>query len=57
MEQSKAERRLSELVAKASPPPSELALEAIVFGVPVEATRPITTGMDVAFPSGLPLLL
>ena len=39
MERSSVESRLSELV-HAAVPPSDLAVAAIVAGVPVEATRP-----------------
>lgn len=49
MERSSVESRLSELV-HAAVPPSDLAVAAIVAGVPVEATRPIgLRGADVAW--------
>ena len=40
MERSKVEHALSKAVVDAEPAPSDLALEAIVTGIPVDETRP-----------------
>ncbi|WP_176457431.1 MULTISPECIES: hypothetical protein [unclassified Rhodococcus (in: high G+C Gram-positive bacteria)] len=51
MERSRIEHALSRAVVNASPPPSELALDAIVAGVPVEDTRPTAADVDMVWPA------
>ncbi|WP_155291641.1 MULTISPECIES: hypothetical protein [Nocardiaceae] len=53
MERSKVEHALSKVAVNASPPPSDLALEAIVAGVPADETRPETgDSVDFSWPPG-----
>lgn len=51
MERSRVEHALSKAVVNASLPPSDLALDAIVAGVPVEDTRPTAADVDMAWPA------
>ncbi|WP_155291693.1 hypothetical protein [Rhodococcoides fascians] len=46
MKRSKVEHALSKAVVNTEAPPSDLALDAIVTGIPVEETRP-TSGSKV----------
>ncbi|WP_179275795.1 hypothetical protein [Rhodococcus sp. 06-418-5] len=52
MERSRIEHALSKAVVNAEPPPSELALDAIVAGVRVEDTRPPAVDVDLVWPAG-----
>ncbi|MCZ4277431.1 hypothetical protein [Rhodococcoides yunnanense] len=53
MKRSKVEHALSKAVVNAEAPPSDLALDAIVGGIPVAETRPESAGdADVVWPSG-----
>ena len=51
MERSRIEHALSKAVVNAAPPPSDLALDAIVAGVPVEDTRPTAADVDMVWPA------
>lgn len=51
MERSRIEHALSKAVVNVSPPPSDLALDAIVAGVPVEDTRPTAADVDMVWPA------
>ncbi|MGB6071125.1 MAG: hypothetical protein WBG53_11285 [Rhodococcus sp. (in: high G+C Gram-positive bacteria)] len=51
MERSRIEHALSKAVVNAEPPPSDLALEAIVAGVRVQDTRPTAAGVDIVWPA------
>ena len=51
MERSQIEHALSKAVVNAEPPPSELALDAIVAGVRVEDTRPTAADVDFVWPA------
>ncbi|WP_179276886.1 hypothetical protein [Rhodococcus sp. RS1C4] len=52
MKRSKVEHALSKAVVNASPAPSDLALDAIVAGIPVDETRPESAGdVDVTWPA------
>lgn len=51
MERSRVEHALSKAVVNASLPPSDLALDAIVAGVPVEDTRPTAADVDTVWPA------
>jgi hypothetical protein len=51
MERSRIEHVLSKAVVNAEPPPSDLALDAIVAGVPVEDTRPPAADVDMVWPA------
>nr|WP_170949311.1 MULTISPECIES: hypothetical protein [unclassified Rhodococcus (in: high G+C Gram-positive bacteria)] len=51
MKRSKVEHALSKAVVNTEAPPSDLALDAIVAGVPVDDTRPKQDGpVDVSWP-------
>ncbi|MGU3438267.1 hypothetical protein ACNHUS_35310 [Actinomycetes bacterium M1A6_2h] len=50
MERSSAERAMVRLMVNATRAPSELALAAVVAGLPIEETRRPRGSMDVAFP-------
>lgn len=51
MERSRIEHALSKAVVNAEPPPSDLALDAIVAGVRVEDTRPTAADVDIVWPA------
>ncbi|MDJ0363441.1 hypothetical protein [Rhodococcus sp. H29-C3] len=52
MSRSRIEHALAKSVVDAAPPPSELALDAIIAGIPVEQTRPPVAGhVDVVWPA------
>ncbi|WP_155295510.1 MULTISPECIES: hypothetical protein [Nocardiaceae] len=44
MKRSKVEHAVSKVAVNASPPPSDLAMDAIVAGLPVDETRPESAG-------------
>jgi hypothetical protein len=44
MKRSKVDHALSKVAVNAAPPPSDLALDAIVAGFPVDETRPESAG-------------
>ncbi|MGB7235582.1 MAG: hypothetical protein WBD41_06295 [Rhodococcus sp. (in: high G+C Gram-positive bacteria)] len=44
MKRSKVEHAVSKVAVNASPPPSDLAMDAIVAGLPVDETRPDSAG-------------
>lgn len=56
MERSKIEHVLSKAVVNAEAPPSDLALDAIVAGIPVDETRPPAADVDISWQgSGFPV--
>lgn len=51
MKRSKVEHALSKAVVNTEVPPSDLAMDAIVAGIPVDETRPKPDGKgDIAWP-------
>jgi hypothetical protein len=56
MERSNVEHVLSKAVVNTEAPPSDLALDAIVAGIPVAETRPPAADVDISWRgSGFPV--